>query len=160
MKKTAILTIAFMLMLAGCSSQKQSIDSETQLAETTLTSFFDNLSQQKFDKAVEFFTSDQEMRNNLSIYGPEQKTGKADIMENYCTSVPSCLKVNIRDAKKMNDGEYTFKVQFHQKDGKLFILGPCCGATEKEMPPQDTFDFTVKKIDGIFKVTTPPVYVP
>jgi hypothetical protein len=40
------------------------------------------------------------------------------------------------------------------------VLGPCCGATEEEMPPQDEFVFKVKKINGEFKVITVPVYIP
>jgi len=51
-------------------------------------------------------------------------------------------------------------VEFVWLDGTLFKLGPCCGATEAEMPPVWQFPYTVKKIDGQFKVMEGPVYIP
>lgn len=55
---------------------------------------------------------------------------------------------------------YNFLVQFIKKNNDIFVLGPCCWASEEEMPPKDKFNFKVKKINNSFKVITPPVYVP
>jgi len=56
--------------------------------------------------------------------------------------------------------EFRFIVEFMNDDGTLFVRGPCCGATEKEMPPQSQFAYTVKKVEGRFLVQELPVLVP
>ena len=56
---------------------------------------------------------------------------------------------------------YIFQVEFNNPDGSLFVLGPCCGATETEMPPVSQFQFTViRNADGRFVVMNTPPYVP
>lgn len=44
--------------------------------------------------------------------------------------------------------------------GEPFVLGPCCGATEEEMPPQHEFGFTVARVENRYLVQDLPVYVP
>jgi hypothetical protein len=53
-----------------------------------------------------------------------------------------------------------FTVQFEKPDGTLFVRGPCCGATEQEMPSQSDFVFTVVRQGEGFAVQELPVYVP
>ncbi len=158
MKKIIGMSIAFFMIFAGCSKQEST--DEAIIAKNTLTNFFDNLDKQKFAKALEYFTTDEGIRESLNIYNPDGETAKEDIIENYCQATMTCLKAKIMEIQKVNDSEYVFKVQFIKSDGSLFILWPCCGASEEEMPPTDTFNYTVKNIDNTFKVTTPPLYVP
>jgi hypothetical protein len=66
----------------------------------------------------------------------------------------------IVEEKSIAPGQFEFVVEFIWLDGTLFMLGPCCGATEAEIPPVWQFPYTVKKIDGMFKVIEGPVYVP
>lgn len=57
--------------------------------------------------------------------------------------------------------EYVFLVEFNNPDGTIFTRGPCCGASETEMPPESAFEFRVVKAnDGKFSVLDLPPYVP
>jgi hypothetical protein len=63
--------------------------------------------------------------------------------------------------EKMVDQEtYEFQVEFIWRDGTLFKFGPCCGATEAEMPPVWQFPYIVKKVHGEFRVMEGPVMLP
>ena len=123
--------------------------------------FFNYLSENEFEKASGLFSSDELDWENLEVYSPAEETNnKAKVLENYCKAVQTCLKAKILEAKQTANYEYNLVVQFLNKDGSTYIFGPCCGATEEEMPSKDKFDYTVKKIDNGFKVTTPPLYRP
>ncbi len=148
----------FFIIFAGCT--KKEVVDEAVIAQNTLTSFFDNLNKQNFVKALEYFTTDKEIWESLNIYNPERETDHDDIIENYCQATLTCLPVNNIESTKISGDEYQYKVQFYKNDGSVFVLWPCCGATEEEMPPKDTFEYTVKKINDTFKVITPPLYVP
>ena len=56
--------------------------------------------------------------------------------------------------------EFKFVVEFSWDDGSLFVRGPCCGASETDMPPQSQFTVLVIKVDDRFLVQQLPVYVP
>ncbi len=51
-------------------------------------------------------------------------------------------------------------VRFLTPGGEVWTLGPCCGATEEEMPPVSEFTFTVRRTSNGSRVQTLPVYVP
>jgi hypothetical protein len=51
-------------------------------------------------------------------------------------------------------------VMFVREDGTRFELGPCCGATEAEMPPVWQFPYTVIKTNDQYRVMEEPVYIP
>jgi len=42
--------------------------------------------------------------------------------------------------------EFRFIVEFKYDDGTLIMLGPCCGATETDMPPKSQFPYTVVRV--------------
>jgi hypothetical protein len=73
----------------------------------------------------------------------------------------NCLEVRSASLSSEQDGVFTFRVEFLNPDGTLFVLGPCCGADETIMPPISTFDIRVRRdADGQFKVLDLPVYSP
>lgn len=140
-----------------------SIQDESAKAVEVLVSFFAYLSNQNFEKALTLFELDDpanswEGLENFSL--PEDRNNKAKVLNNYCEATGTCLKAKIIETKKENDDTYNLVVQFQNTNGSIFVLGPCCGATEEEMPSRDKFDFKVKKINNLFKVTTAPVYRP
>jgi len=96
----------------------------------------------------------------MRVYTLPDEKNNENIIKNYCQATMTCLPIHIIETKQISENEYHYKVQFYKEDGSIFILGPCCGATEEEMPSQDTFEYTVKKADNTFKVMTPPIYVP
>ena len=170
-KKT--ISILVIIMLAGFgiykistenkSGQITSIKSEPAKAEEALVSFFMHLNNQDFEKALVLFelngsTSSWEWLENFSL--PEDRNDKAKVLQRYCEATGTCLQAEVIEIKKEAADSYNLLVQFQKTDGNTFVLGPCCGASEEEMPPQDKFEFKVKKIDGEFKVITAPIYVP
>lgn len=72
-----------------------------------------------------------------------------------------CLEVaSARLVYKPTEDTYIYMVTF-LLDGETFQRGPCCGADILTMPPQNQFNFTVKREpDGRFQVIELPVYVP
>ena len=128
--------------------------------QDALTTFFDYLSKNDFERAILLTDeNNSEFWDSVGIYGQEA-TEKAKILENYCRATQTCLKAKVLATKAAANGEYDLTVQFINNDGTTYVFGPCCGATEEEMPSKDQFDFTVKKIGNNFKVMTPPMYRP
>lgn len=169
MKKISILFIGIFLILSGCISSNISNDNTTgyesakedfEIAQDTLITFFENLSKNEFDKAVNLFSSYDSDWENLKVYNEPDETDRVIIIKNYCNATTTCMKAEVLNIRKVKDDEYSMVVRFFKKNGDIYVLGPCCGATEEEMPSQEKFDFTVKKIEGEFRVTTPPIYVP
>ena len=72
-----------------------------------------------------------------------------------------CLEVRSATFKELRGDSYVFQVEFNNSDGSLFVLGPCCGANETEMPPISQFEYMVSRnMDGRFVVMNTPPYVP
>jgi hypothetical protein len=72
-----------------------------------------------------------------------------------------CLEVRSSTFKALRGDSYVFQVEFSDSDGSLFVLGPCCGANETEMPPVSQFEYTVSRnADHRFVVMNTPPYVP
>jgi hypothetical protein len=159
MKKSLyLISILSVIFLTGCGTtaitQDMPLDT-TGTPQYALVSFFDALSTGQFENAVEFFDFEG---HGEWVYSSSDDP--AQILEDYCAATGTCLRAEVLATNEVNGDEYTLTVQFFNSDGSIYIAGPCCGATEEEMPSQDTFEFTVKKIDGVFKVTTAPLYRP
>ena len=72
-----------------------------------------------------------------------------------------CLEPRSAELTHQESDTYVFQVEFTNPDGSLFVLGPCCGANETEMPPVSQFEFTItQNADGKFVVMNTPPYVP
>jgi len=137
---------------------------ESAYAKESLVSFFRHLSNQDFDHAMNLFEPGGDSENPWegleSFTLPEYRDDKSRVLRNYCEATGTCLNATVVEIERETDGVYNIVVQFQNNDGSAFALGPCCGATEEEMPTQDKFNFKVQKINNEFKVITPPVYVP
>ncbi len=187
MSKTLLITSFLFLVIAlsGCDnfSVNENIDNdieqqgrqndsgkisseqdESTKAEDALVSFFTHLENQDFEKALLFFELDDPVNDweGLESFSPltEDRRSKANVLKNYCEATGTCLEARVIETKKGNNDTYDLVIQFKNPDGSTFVLEPCCGATEEEMPAQDKFDFKVKKINNDLKVTTAPVYRP
>jgi hypothetical protein len=72
-----------------------------------------------------------------------------------------CLEVRSATFRELRGDSYIFQVEFNNPDGSLFVLGPCCGTNETEMPPVSQFEYTVSRnADHRFVVINMPPYVP
>jgi hypothetical protein len=99
----------------------------------------------------------------LQVFNPEiDPNDKAALWTWVCDhQLLQCLEVRSAAFREMVGDSYIFEVEFSNPDGSLFVLGPCCGANETEMPPVSQFEFTVtRNADGKFVVMNTPPYVP
>jgi hypothetical protein len=55
---------------------------------------------------------------------------------------------------------FKFLVEFNNRDGSHFELGPCCGEDPNSRPPITQFEFNVVKTGDRYLVQDLPVYVP
>ena len=58
---------------------------------------------------------------------------------------------DVTQAEQIAEDEYQFVVRFDAGGGEIFVLGPCCGADETEMPPVSEFwSIPIYDIQGYF----------
>jgi hypothetical protein len=170
MKKTASLllqwTFAFAIGACSHSTQAQptrtpaSPSAEIEAARETLTAYFDELYSGEYASAASRYGGEL---TTLIDSNPDVDPADASaLFEAACTYQLRCLPVrSIVFARQIDTATFEFSVEFSNPDGSLFILGPCCGATETEMPPISQFDCAVEKTGaGKFEVLCLPVYVP
>jgi len=130
------------------------------LARETLVRFFSLLNEGRYAEAVGFYGGGYEI---LRGWNPTiAPNDYAKLLECGCTvNGLQCLKVKeIVTEEEVSPVEFRFTVRFMNDDGSLFTRGPCCGATEEEMPPQSEFIYTVRKVGDRFLVMELPIYVP
>jgi hypothetical protein len=133
---------------------------ESEIAKNTLTTFFEYLSKNEFEKAISLTdTNDSAFWDTVKIYS-QDNDDKTKMLETYCTATQTCLKAKVLEVKQVTKYEYSLIVQFINKDGSIYKVGPCCGEEPNGQPLKEQFDYTVKKINDDFKVTTPPMYRP
>ncbi len=133
--------------------------SDMEIARQTLLTFFTLLHDGRYAEAVPLYGGSYDgMRNNNPLIPPDDY---AALFESSCTNQRPCLLVaNIVDEEKVSESEFKFLVEFVWIDGSLYKRGLCCGATETDMPPDWQFPYTVKIIDGQYKVMEEPVIMP
>jgi hypothetical protein len=163
-----ISIIFFTLLLIGCSSQsvgtaqpaETSLPSTASEAHDTLVNFLTFLHTKNYDDAVPLFGGDYEQ---LQVFNPEiDQNDHLALWTWACDNqLLQCLEVRSATFQQLIGDSYIFQVEFSNPDGSLFVLGPCCGANETEMPPVSQFEFTVTRTaDGKFVVMNMPPYVP
>ena len=134
--------------------------------EQTLNIFFDSLVNQNYENAVKIFypidaNGDYDWNLITQYRDPnKQNTTKVEELAYYCEAVGTCLKVEVLSSAGIDKYLYAFKVQFRDKDDNIFLYGPFGGMTAEQSPPETKFQYYVKKIDGVYKVITPPLYRP
>ena len=159
-KVPLILMLLTLTCLSACSSFKTTAQREMETAQVTLESFFTLLAYGAYEQAASIYSGSYEplLSMNPSIPPEDVK----ELWRNACLyNGYQCLEIkNVASASRDAQGFYHFVVEFKQKDGSLFVLGPCCGASATEMPPQSQFEYIVRCNNGIFSVVDPPVFVP
>lgn len=137
-----------------------SLPSTAGEAQDALVSFLTLLHTGDYAKAVPLYGGDYEP---LLVFNPEIDPNDhvalwAWVCEN---KLLQCLEVRSTTFQQLVGDAYIFQVEFNNPDGSLFVLGPCCGANETEMPPVSQFEFTVtRNSEGQFVVMNTPPYVP
>ena len=129
-------------------------------ANQALMAFFEALHTGRYAEAAEFYGGSYEVPidHNPGV----DPNDRAALWEMACTiNGAACLPVRraVLVSQPAPD-EYRFLVTFDQ-DGEIFVLGPCCGASIEDQPPQTEFTYTVRRdASGKFVVMDLPVYTP
>ncbi len=142
------------LVLLGCVPLANARD-----AENALRTYFALLNESRYTEAVMYYGGDWA---TLRDWNPDVPTDDyATLLQRACEfNGLVCIKVGkILGVERIPDG-FRFRVEFVWDDGSTFVLGPCCGADESEMPPQQEFAYTVIGTDNRFLIQELPVYVP
>jgi hypothetical protein len=114
----------------------------------------------EYDKAIPLYGSGYE---SLQVFNPQ--IDPADHLALWTwvceNKLLQCLEIRSTTLQHQEEDTYVFQVEFNNPDGSLFVLGPCCGANETEMPPVSEFEFTVtRNAAGNYVVMNTPPYVP
>jgi hypothetical protein len=163
-KSFALFLALGLIGLTACATPAPAEPSDLEHAQQTLIDFFSLLSNGEYAEAVERFADDPDtefyaaaQQNNAGI----DPNDHAVLMEATCTFQLQCLEIlNVVSGEQISETEFVFVVEFANPDGTLFVLGPCCGANETEMPPLAQFEYRVEKVSSEFFVNGSPVYVP
>ncbi|HEX6036208.1 MAG TPA: hypothetical protein VFY83_17345 [Anaerolineales bacterium] len=167
-KHFILLFLTFLLI--GCAPQPinptstepvpTSLPSTASEAHDALVNFLARLHAKNYAEAVPLYGGEYEQ---LQVFNPEiDPNDKVALWTWVCDNqLLQCLEVRSTAFKEQVGDSYIFQVEFNNPDGSLFVLGPCCGATETEMPPVSQFEFTVtRNSEGKFVVMNTPPYVP
>jgi len=157
-RNSSSFLIILVLILSACSLISPT--SNEQEAEKTVTQFFQLLSTNDYSQAAGMYAGDI---SDLQYLNPSiDETEIETLWRNACTiNGFQCLPIKrILNVEKFSLNEYHLRVEFQNPDGSLFLLGPCCGASEEEMPPVSQFDVYVIERSGDYYITSLPVFVP
>jgi hypothetical protein len=154
--------------LAACAAQPASSPEVTQTtlpstaseAQEVLVDFLTLLHTKNYAEAVPLYGGEYE---SLQVFNTEiDPNDRIALWTWVCENrLLQCLEVRSATFQQMVGDAYIFQVEFNNSDGSLFVLGPCCGANETEMPPVSQFEFAVSRsADGKFVVMNTPPYVP
>jgi hypothetical protein len=152
------------ILLASCAPQatpaSTSLPSTASEAHEALIQFFDLLNTKQYAEADLLYGGEYEQ---LQVFNPSPDPADHAALWSWSCEFAGlqCLKVRTATFKVLQCDTYIFQVEFSNPDGSLFVLGPCCGADETEMPPVSQFEYRVSRgSDGQFRVIDLPPYVP
>ena len=163
-----LFLLLVLIFLVGCTPQTintpqltpTSLPSTMAEAHDVLIDFFTLLNEGKYDEAVTLYGGSYE---SLQVFNPEiDPSDPVGLWAWACENrLLQCLKVRSATFQRLEGDTYVFQVEFSNEDGSLFVLGPCCGANETEMPPVSQFEYRISRtVPGKFTVMEPPPYVP
>ena len=166
MRRFSILLV--FLLLTGCISPPANIPQVTPTslrltaseAHNVLVRFFELLNAKQYAEADLLYGGNYEQ---LQVFSADvDPSDHATLWSNACELAGlQCLKVRTATFKILQGDMYIFQVEFSNPDGSLFVLGPCCGSNETDMPPVSQFAYKVgRNADGKFLVMDLPPYVP
>ena len=176
MKRQYFLVIFLVGLLCACSigqviepgngqdvlpPEEDQVNALELAAEAALIDFYNQLNQGEYEKAVELYAgSYEELEYFNPGMDPDDRAGllaaACEFNGFFCLPVSSVTAIDSGPQQTL-----LFEVSYVNPDGTRFVLGPCCGATEEEMPPMDVFSVRVncEKEDECQVLDLPP-YVP
>ncbi|MDO9086058.1 MAG: hypothetical protein Q7U53_07625 [Anaerolineaceae bacterium] len=166
--KTKIIIFLTLILLSACNpipepivplpNQTPPINAQAKLE---LINFFVYLNHGKYEDAAFLYGGPYEV---LEGYNPDiDPMNKAALLQSGCEiNGLMCLQLYSASLiQQSSENEFVFQVSYRNTDGTEFTLGPCCGATEEEMPPIRLFEIRVSCSDNnSCQVLDLPPYVP
>ena len=152
--------LIIILFAAGCAAPPPATVSGADDARATLMEFLTLLNTGNYQEAVPLYGGEYEA---LQVFNPEiAPSDRLGLWRWACENrLLQCLEVRSAILLHQEGDTYVFQVEFNNPDGSLFVLGPCCGANETEMPPVSEFEFTVtRNAEDRFVILNTPPYVP
>jgi hypothetical protein len=137
-----------------------SLPSTASEAQGALVKFFELLNSKQYAEAESLYGGSFEgLQDNNPGVDPSDHV---KLLENACEiNGHQCLLARTVTFTSLQGNTYIFQVEFSNPDSTLFVLGPCCGANETEMPPVSQFEYSVtKNSNGKFVVMDLPPDVP
>jgi len=160
-KRCAIILL--LAVLTACMPPQvtpTSLPSTADEAYDVLVDFLNFLHEGRYAEAVPLYGGEYEQ---LQVFNTEIDPADHVALWTWVCDhkLLQCLEVRSATFQQVVGDSYIFQVEFSNADGSLFVLGPCCGANETEMPPVSQFEYTVSRnTDGKFVVMDMPPYVP
>jgi hypothetical protein len=149
-----------LVLLSSCSNPLTNNQGDLATAQSTLESFFTLLAHGAYEQAASLYGGDYEGLRSMNAAIPADNY--ASLWEVGCASKGfQCLEIkDVLKASIDQQGVFHFIVEFKSSNGDPLVIGPCCGADATQMPPRSQFEFSVRRIKGVFLVQEPPVFVP
>jgi hypothetical protein len=157
--RRVILLVVLLAALTGCAPD--SGGDEMQAAQTELVAYFAMLAHGDYELAAGMMADNPDFWDMAQANNPDVDPGdEAALLQAVCERQSLCMPVHdVVDGEEVKEGVYRFTVRF-ALEGEVFVLGPCCGADESEMPPISEFSYEVIKAGDRFLVEAEPLYVP
>ena len=165
MNKWVVWLGCLLIFSSGCVPQPEvpapaSTPLTTEEAHDTLVRYFMLLNAKEYAEAAALYGGDYEI---LQGWNPDvDPSDHVRLWERACEQNGlQCLLILSSSLMDLQGDTHIFQVEFSNPDGSLFVLGPCCGADETEMPPVSLFEYRVaRNAEGKFLVMDLPPYVP
>lgn len=162
MNKYKSLIVLLIIFLCSCSGmQANPVNQETVAApieeplgvepgqtmalesQAILTEFYYALNLGLYERAVALYGGSYEV---LEYFNPTiEPDNKAALLRAAC-ELNGFMCLPILDSSLVethNEQVFLYEVTFANPDGSLFVLGPCCGASEETMAPVSEFNIQV-----------------
>lgn len=168
MKPLSIFSVfvAFVFLLVACTAKSNSTSStqildNDQLALQAITDFLDALHAGDYEKAASLYGGTYE---TMIDHNPEiSPEAHGALLQNACTiNGAQCLQMkSIVLDEKISNSKFTYRVEFQNEDGSLFVQGPCCGESDENSEERSSFLFEVSmNAEGKFLVMDMVPYGP
>ena len=144
---------------ASFKAQAAPASQNLERARNLLVRYFKLLHDGYYDEAVNLYADGYD---SLAEWNPDVPANHyGQLLASACELQLRCLEVRrVVRSTVISSSQFDFTIEFRNDDGTLFKRGPCCGATEKEMPTVTQFTYRVEQRAGEMRVHGLPVYVP
>ena len=150
MKKILIILLTVLLFTVGCTSTIQS--SKESNPDEIIIQYAEAISNKDAKTIVLLYGGDYEF---MEIFSEEQyRNDKEKVVENYLKVIPEKIYFNeIQNKNEVSKDEFEYEITFKNENGTVFEVGD-------SETRNGVFKYTVRKIDGKFKVMDVPPYQP